>query len=320
MIKTSVIIPGYNGENYIAECMDALVNQSRKDFDVIVVDNASTDSSPEIIKSYSDRLQIKIIQNDENKGFAKAVNQGIQASCADYVILLNNDTHAGRHFVEKLVDAMEEDEMVFSAQALMLRYDDRTLTDSAGDYFCALGVAFSMGKDRPAKTFTEKKEIFSACGGAAIYRKKLFDEIGYFDEEFFAYLEDVDMGYRARLHGYKNIMVPAAKVLHIGSATSGSRHNEFKVKLAARNSVFLMYKNFAPWQWAVNFLPVIAGMFIKTMYFCRKKLAGAYLKGLLEGFLNCRKLHRTSGVKSPEYSKTEKELFVNILRICGVVK
>ena len=75
MIKTSVIIPGYNGENYIAECMDALVNQSRKDFDVIVVDNASTDSSPEIIKSYSDRLQIKIIQNDENKGFAKAVNQ-----------------------------------------------------------------------------------------------------------------------------------------------------------------------------------------------------------------------------------------------------
>lgn len=270
MKKVTIVIPNYNGEKYIDECFSALTKQSYKDFDVILADNGSEDNSISKACQYKDKLDLNIKKLNCNYGFAKAVNEGIRQSQAEYVILLNNDTHAGRHFVENLLKAIEMEKDVFAAQALMLQYNSPELVDSAGDYFCALGVAFSAGKDKKASLYKKKKDIFSACAGAAIYRRKIFEEIGYFEEEFFAYLEDVDICYRAKLFGYRNIFVPDAKVLHVGSASSGSRYNEFKVSLAARNSMLLMYKNFAPWQWAVNFIPVLAGITIKAVFLLKR--------------------------------------------------
>ena len=184
MKKVTIVIPTYNGEKYIDECFSALTKQSYKDFDVILADNGSEDNSISKACRYKDKLDLKIKKLNCNYGFAKAVNEGIRQSQAEYVILLNNDTHAGRHFVENLLKAIEMEKDVFAAQALMLQYNSPELVDSAGDYFCALGVAFSAGKDKKASLYKKKKDIFSACAGAAIYRRKIFEEIGYFEEEF----------------------------------------------------------------------------------------------------------------------------------------
>ncbi len=319
MKKVSVIIPNYNGEKYIAKCLNGLKHQDYRDFDVIIVDNCSEDGSLAVIDANSMGLDIRVITLDNNYGFARAVNEGIKASDGEFVILLNNDAYAGRRFVSSLLERITADEDIFSAQAMMLQYNNRKLIDSAGDYFCALGWGFARGRDCMAKNFTEECDVFSACAGAAIYRKKIFSRIGYFDEAFFAYLEDVDLGYRARIHGFRNVYAPKAKVLHVGSGSSGSRHNAFKVSLSSRNGILLMYKNFAPWQKAVNFLPVTAGILIKTAYFAKKGFAREYIKGVVSAFSKIKDVKPVESM--PELSvnqrKIQRELYRNIVRRLG---
>ncbi len=320
MYKASIIIPNYNGSAFIDGCMTALKRQTEKNFEIIMADNGSEDDSISIFEKYRD-MNIRCIKLDKNYGFSKAVNEGIKAAEADYVILLNNDTIPGKHFVEALTEAIEEDENIFSAQAHMLQLSDKKNTDSAGDFFCALGWGFSRGKDEPASKYTEKTDIFSSCAGAAIYRKNIFDKIGYFDENFFAYLEDMDIGYRAVLFGYRNVFVPEAKVLHAGSASSGSRYNEFKVRLSARNSMLVMYKNFAMWQFAINLPFVMAGIIIKSVFFAKKKLFKAYITGILSALPKAFSVKRTvTGDASPDYAGIQRRLFKNILIRTGVVR
>ncbi len=319
MNKITIVIPNYNGEKYIPQCLKALDRQEMKDFKVIIVDNGSDDNSVATAKSCPHSFAMDIIELNSNYGFSKAVNQGIMASESEYVILLNNDTSVERHFTQELVARLEGQEDIFSAQALMLNYSDRRLVDSAGDWLCVLGWAFSRGKDKKASGYDRECDIFSSCAGAAIYRRSVFDEIGLFDEDFFAYLEDVDIGYRARLYGYRNVYAPKAKVLHVGSGASGSRHNAFKVSLSARNSILVMYKNFAVWQMIINFLPVMAGIAVKTVFFAKKRLAGEYIKGIVSAISKAREVER---VKVPEgkggnYAVMEKELLVNALRRIG---
>ena len=316
MKKVSVIIPNYNGEKYILGCINSLKRQTFRDFDVIFVDNASEDNSLQMTRENAKPLDIQYIVNNANYGFAKAVNMGIKASKGEYVILLNNDTKVGKHFVEELVTAIESDENIFSAQALILQYNNRNRIDTAGDFYCAIGYEFSQGKDRPAGEYSEMGQIFSSCAGAAIYRKKIFERIGYFDEDFFAYLEDVDIGYRAKLYGYDNVIAPKAKVLHIGSATSGSKYNEFKVSLAARNNIFLMYKNFAPWQLALNCIPVACGIAVKAAFFAEKGLLGAYAKGIYSGITNYEKIKRVR-YKNARYVSVQKDLYKYTLKRLG---
>lgn len=311
MSRVSVVIPNYNGIKYMDTCMKCLEAQNYKDFDVIVVDNASEDGSQDIPLKYSDSLSVTVVKFMENLGFSAAVNEGILKSKAEYVFLLNNDAYAGKHCIEELVSKMDSDDTIFSAQALMLQYRDKNLVDSAGDYFSAMGWAFSAGKDKSAEMYVEDKEVFSCCAGAAIYRKKVFEQIGMFDENFFAYLEDVDIGYRARLHGYRNVLVTKARVLHVGSGASGSRHNAFKVKLSVRNSFLVMYKNFATWQRVVNMPLVGIGILIKTLFFARKGLYKAYNEGLKEYRIMKKKVSRTKAVNSKIYPGIERELFCN---------
>jgi GT2 family glycosyltransferase len=166
---------------------------------------------------------------------------------------------------------------------------DPELIDSAGDMYCCLGWAFARGKDRPSSEYDKKAEIFSACAGAAIYRRSVFDEIGYFDEEHFAYLEDVDIGYRARINGYRNFYEPSASVYHAGSGISGSRYNRFKIDLSSRNNVYVAYKNMPLLQLVLN-LPFLAvGTFVKTLFFAGKGEGLTYIRGLGKGLMLCVK-------------------------------
>lgn len=281
-IRSSVVIPNYNGIEYIEKCLRTLEGEPAH---IIVVDNGSTDGSRQIVQEKFP--QIELICLEKNYGFCKAVNEGIARSKTTYVILLNNDTEVQPGFVRALEQPLEQHPEVFSGAAQMRSLHSPELIDDAGDYYCALGWAFAYGKDKPIQNYQEKRRVFAACGGAAIYRRKVFDEIDCMDENHFAYLEDIDLGYRARIHGYNNLYIPGAVVYHAGSGASGSRYNSFKVALTSKNSIYLIYKNMPPAQIVLNLPFLLAGFAVKTVFFIRKGLGRTYLKGLFRGIALC---------------------------------
>jgi GT2 family glycosyltransferase len=242
MSKVSVIIPNYNGIEFLETCFKS-INIQKNIKEVIVVDNGSHDRSIEFIKS--NYPQFILIKNKTNLGFAKAINQGIAAASGEYVFLLNNDMELEKNCISNLLKCIENDQ-TFSASSKMIQYYERNKIDDAGDEYSLLGWTKRVGYGKSQEKYNQKRNIFSACAGASIYKKSILDKIGYFDENFFAYMEDVDIGYRARIHGFQNIYCPEALVYHVGSGTSGSRYNEFKIKLAARNNIYVPYKNM-PW-------------------------------------------------------------------------
>lgn len=283
MKEITVVIPNYNGMKYLPDCIRALENQEAgtPDFTVLVVDNGSTDGSVEYLKEQGRTTETIFLS--ENTGFCHAVNVGIEAAETPYIILLNNDTRVYPVFVKKLYEAIRKDRRIFSVSAKMLMWDKPELVDDAGDRYCVLGWAYSRGKGKAAVDYNEPVEVFSACGGAAIYRRSVFAEIGLFDEEHFAYMEDLDMGYRARIYGYRNTYEPGAQVLHFGSASTGSRYNERKTELASANNIYVIFKNMPFLQLLLNMPFLLPGFFIKFLFFCRKRMGMLYLKGLAQG-------------------------------------
>ena len=276
--QVSIVIPNYNGMAFMEACMQAVLRDAPK-AELIVVDNASKDGSLEYTREHFP--EVRVLAMDQNYGFARAVNEGIRAATRPYVILLNNDTEVEPGFTDALVGALEADVRAFSAQAKLIQLQDPLKLDDAGNFYCALGWAFARGKDKPSADYEEQDEVFAACAGAAVYRKALFEEIGYFDEAHFAYLEDIDIGWRARIFGYRNLYVPKARVLHAGSGTSGSRYNEFKVTLSSRNNIWIIYKNMPLLQLVLNLPFLLVGFGAKQLFFCKKKLGGTYARGIM---------------------------------------
>lgn len=321
MEEITIVIPNYNGKKYLPECLTALREQAAGTpaFRIIVVDNGSTDGSVELLTGAYSETECIFLQ--ENTGFCHAVNLGIRAAESPYVILLNNDTKVKPAFVKSLYEAITRDEKIFSVSSKMLMWDKPELIDDAGDRYCALGWAYSRGKGKNNTCYNEAKEIFAACAGAAIYRRSVFEEIGLFDELHFAYLEDIDIGYRAKIYGYRNYYEPAAEVLHYGSASTGSRYNEWKTKHASANSIYLVAKNMPFFQCLLNLPFLLAGFFMKFLFFCRKKMGKIYLKGLWTGL---RRSFTTAGrsAKVPfcwkhlgNYISIQLQLYVNCVRI-----
>lgn len=310
-MDVTIIIPNYNGKHFMKPCLDSLKNQTLPDFKILVVDNASTDDSlPYMKEHYPD---IEVISLNKNYGFSRAVNEGIRHSHTPYVILLNNDTTVDSHYVEEMLRAIRKSPLIFSVSSKMIQMYHPELIDSAGDLYTVIGWGICRGSGRPVTNYTEPSTIFTACAGAAIYRRSAFDKIGYFDESHFAYLEDIDVGYRAKIYGYQNIYCPTALVYHVGSGTSGSKYNTFKVKLSARNSVYLNYKNMPLFQLVLNFLPLMFGYCIKYLFFCRIGFGEDYRKGLIEGFTSLKTQKKVPFYFRylPYYCYIEIELIIN---------
>lgn len=286
---TTVIIPNYNGLKFMDECIGALKAQTYRNFKILVVDNGSSDGSVEWLNEH----RIETVFLSENMGFSGAVNIGIKASDTPYVLLLNNDTRVDEYFVAEMVRAVSCSRKVFSVSSRMIQMYHPEIMDDAGDMYSLLGWAYQRGVGQDVKRYRKPCRVFSACAGAAIYRREVFEQIGYFDEMHFAYLEDIDVGYRAKIAGYDNIYCPQAVVYHVGSGTSGSKYNSFKVKLAARNNVYLNYKNMPCLQLLINAVPIAAGTFLKYLFFRKLGYEKDYLEGLKEGLKTahtCRKV------------------------------
>lgn len=310
-MKTTVIIPNYNGLLFLKPCLESLDKQTKKDFKILVIDNGSTDGSVEWLKQHN----ITSVLLPQNIGFSGAVNIGIKKATTPYVILLNNDTKADSQYIEELEKAMDSSENVFSISSKMLQMQNKELIDDAGDMYSLMGWAFQRGVGRSKRFYNKSYNIFSACAGAAIYRREIFDVIGYFDESHFAYLEDIDVGYRAKLYGYKNMYWPKAIVYHVGSGTSGSKYNSFKVKLTSRNNVYLNYKNMRLWQLLLNSPFLLMGLLVKYLFFLKMGFGKDYISGIVEALNTLKKCKRVSNFKG----RFKQEIIIQIELIIGTL-
>ena len=313
-MEVSVVIPNFNGIAFLDSVLASLEGQTLNNFEVILVDNGSTDGSCSFVTA--NYPWVHLIELSENFGFCGAVNAGIRAAKAPYVLLLNNDTEVKEDFVEEMLAAIRRHKNAFSCGARMVQYHDRDKLDDVGNYYCALGWSFARGRGKDIHAYETEDRIFSACAGAAIYRKKILEKIGCFDEEHFAYLEDTDIGYRARIYGYENWYAPKAIVYHVGSGTSGSRYNQFKTRYSSRNNIYLIYKNMPLLQINLNLPFLVAGFLVKFLFFAVKGMGKEYAAGIKNGFSISMKNKKVPFRMKhlPNYCKIQLELWINIVR------
>lgn len=310
----SVVIPNYNGMQYVKRCLDSLEKQTLTSREIIFVDNGSTDGSREYVQQNYPSVRLEALP--ENTGFCGAVNVGIRLSAGEYVVLCNNDTEAEPDFLEQLYLGIKDKKKAFSGAAMMIRFHERDKIDDAGNFYNALGWAFARGKGKPVVNYEKECKIFSSCGGAAIYRKDLLEKLGGFDEEHFAYLEDTDLGYRAQINGYENWYLPKARIYHVGSGTTGSRYNLFKIRYSSRNNIYMLRKNMPMLQILLNLPFLVLGFFIKLLFFASKGYGREYAAGIKNGFtisLKEKKV-RYRGENLVHYCHIQIQLWINIIR------
>jgi len=239
----SVIIPNWNGKHFLAECIDSLKEQTFRDFETILVDNGSTDGSVEFAeKRYGDF--IRIIQNKKNLGFTGGNNVGIKAAKGRYIVLLNNDTWAAPTWLEELVKTTYLDRPIGMWASKVYSYYKRNQIEAVGELIYWDGLSRSRGQyEQEQGQYEEMGEIFFPPGCGGMYRKVVFEEIGLFDEDFFAYGDDAEIGIRARLAGWKCVYVPKAVLYHKNSGSTG-QYSPFKAFYVERNRFWITIKYF----------------------------------------------------------------------------
>lgn len=319
-MKASVIIPNLNGAGWLKDSIDSIYTQTVTDFELIVIDNGSEDESLDIARCYKKNNNYTLIENNKNTGFSYAVNQGIKIAQGEYVVLFNNDAFAEADFLKNLIKTAEEKPKVFAVQSLMIRHFERDLADDAGDYVTLFGFACKRGDGMYAKRYTKTQRIFSACGGASLYKKSVLDEIGFFDETFFAYFEDVDISWRANSLGYKNYICPDAKCYHICGATTGAvRYNNFKSIQSGRNSLLLPYKNMPFLMLLINLPALLLGYLLKIAVFSLRGFPKYFVQGTKEAFKTFKiiKKPKFKFKNLPNYILIEAWLFIDCFRYFG---
>lgn len=255
MPHVTVIIPNWNGQRLLEACLSSVASQTFSDYRVLLVDNGSSDGSAEYVRE--EFPWVEVVSNPKNMGFAAAVNRAIEESDSAYVCTLNNDVWLEARWLEEMTGAAAGDSGVgmVASKILLVAAPDRL--DCAGIGVDKAGFAWNALRGRsdvPGETDTS--EVFGPCAAAALYRRDMLEEIGLFDVDFFAFLEDADLAWRARLAGWRCLYAPAARAYHVHSATAG-QGSAFKAHLLARNRIWMVLKNY-PWPQLLMALPLIA--------------------------------------------------------------
>jgi hypothetical protein len=281
MTRISVIIVNYNGKDLITNCLKSLEDQSFKNFEIIIIDNGFIDGSLNEIKKYLDRSSIapfiKLISLNKNAGFGGGNLEGLKHACGEYIALLNNDAEPDGRWLEELVKAMDNDPNVGICASKLIVYGSNIL-DSAGDAFSTSLKGFKRGEGEKAFLYNKREYIFGACAAAALYRRRMIEEVDFLDKEFFLIHEDTDLNFRAQLYGWKVLYVPTALVYHKVRSSIG-KMSPMAVYYTLRNSEFVKIKNI-PLSLFLRCLPVfILGMVSEFLYFAVKhKRPALYFK------------------------------------------
>ncbi len=270
----SIVIVTWNGKAHLDACLTAVAAQDAN-AETILVDNASTDGTAEYVR---ERFPwVRILTLATNLGFAGGNNAGARVAAGRYLAFLNNDTVAEKTWVRTLLGGLDEAGGTLLATSRIVYMHDPGIIDSAGDGMTRAGGAFKRFHGRPTAVADESGEVFGACGAAFVIARRLFDELGGFDEDFFASHEDVDLSYRARLRGYRCRYVAGAVVRHRGSATLG-RVSPFAVFQGQRNLEWVYFKN-TPASLLVRTLPNhIVYDLAAAAHFTRLGLLGTFLR------------------------------------------
>ncbi|NJK80331.1 MAG: glycosyltransferase family 2 protein [Chloroflexaceae bacterium] len=281
-VPIDIIIPTYNGLALLAPCLDALRAQTHQDFRVTVVDDGSTDDTLSMLaRCYP---EVNIVALPQNRGLATAVNAALRATAAPIVVLLNNDTEAHPHWLERLVGALERYPAYDFAASKLLLYDRRDRIHSTGDYYRPNGVPDSRGVwQYDHGQYDALSEVFGPCAAAAAYRRSVLDALAVdgniLDEDLVMYCEDVDLNIRARLHGYRTLYVPDAIVYHRLSATGGGTLASY---YCGRNFALVWLKNMPRadlrQSW-LQFATAQLGFVVHSLWHIREPAARARLRG-----------------------------------------
>ncbi len=266
MPQVSVIIPNWNRRDLLRACLRALYAQTFQDFEAIVVDNGSTDWSAEM--ALAEFPAVVLIRNAENRGFCAAVNQGIRQARGRYVALLNNDAEADPRWLEELLRGAAQAQDVGMCASKILFFDHRGVIDKVGHLIYPDGQNRGRGcGERDQGQYDRLEEVLLPDGCAALYDRRVFETAGLFDEDFFAYGDDAEMGLRARLAGWRCLYVPGAVVYHHHASTLG-RFSADRLVLVERNRVWLAAKLF-PWR-----------LLLLNPFYCVARLAANAWAGL----------------------------------------
>jgi GT2 family glycosyltransferase len=276
-----LIIPNWNGEQHLRECLDSVKEQTLQPRQTILVDNGSTDGSLTLVAT--EYAWVTVLGLPTNVGFARAVNQGIRASTCAYIALLNNDTQLDPDWLATLVDTLRDHPELGMAGSKTLNFYQRNIIDGAGDALTRGGSPFTRGMGEPDDgRYNRREYVFGVCAGAALYRRVVFDRIGLFDEDFVSYYEDQDLAFRAQMMGFRSMYVPEAICYHKRGAT-GNLIPMYPLRMQERNLTAFYVKNF-PWQVLLVKLPLIVGSRVRRLYRSfREGAAKPTIQGFLEG-------------------------------------
>lgn len=260
--NVSVVILNWNGRDLLKLCLSSLKNQVFRDFEVVIVDNGSSDGSVEFVEENYPKAGL--IKNDRNLGFARAANQGIRATKGDLVFLLNNDTELDKNCLLELSKAISKYKDFDMFAPKVLSFYERKVINSAGVGLYKDGTAYQIGiGENNSEKFDKGKEVFGITAGAGLYHREVFDRVGLFDERFGSYFEDVDLAFRARLAGLRSIYIPSAVVYHVHKATS-DRIPRKRSYYEFRNPLLVLIKNM-PIRLFLKYLSYIMNRYVRAL-------------------------------------------------------
>lgn len=281
--RVAIVVPNWNGKKFIGRCLESLKKQSTS-ANIVVADNGSSDGSVEYIKANFPKVYV--LELDKNYGFAGGVNRGIEHAIsqkADFVALFNNDAVADKDWLKRLLNSADNKNIGIVTGKLMR--SDKKHIDSTGEFYSIWGLPFPRGRNEVDRgQYDEPGEVFAASGGASLYRVKMLKQIGLFDEDFFAYFEDVDISFRAQLAGWKIMYTPGAIAYHRVGATS-SKLGSFTRYHSVKNFILLYKKNMPGilfWKYKPLFFIQLVRMKLGSI---RDVQFGAFLKGFFGALL-----------------------------------
>jgi GT2 family glycosyltransferase len=284
-VEASVIVINYNGLEHLSVCLGSLSTQTHRSYEIILVDNGSTDGSEAYVRSAFPA--VRVVRLDRNVGFCGGNNVGFLVARGSFVALLNNDTEVEPQWLEALCMAMNSDPMVGLCASRMIRFSDRGVIDNAGDLLTPAGCAVERGRGQAnGPRFSETCEVFGACAGAALYRRSMLDDIGLLDEHLFLTYEDLDLSFRARLAGYRCLYVGSATMYHKVRGTMNSFPAQ-QVFQSQRNIEWVWMKNMPGWLMFKYFHHRVFYWFGSAAFFIRQGHGLTFAKAKVAALAGC---------------------------------
>lgn len=290
MVQFSVLIVNFNSGDRLSKAISALDAQTFRDFELLVFDNGSTDGSAVKAEKLATELGLpaKFVLHDENIGFAAANNRVAEKATGEWLAFLNPDAYPYRDWLERMLEAFQRFPFADAFGSTQIDATDTDYLDGAGDVYHVLGIPYRGGFGSTVASIPETGECFSPCGAAALYRRKAFETLGGFDERFFCYSEDVDLGFRLRLGGGSCIQVNNARVFHEGSGVTG-RHSDFTVYHGNRNRIWVAFKN-TP---GLIYWPMLPVQVLVNLYLVARAysfgIGKPYLRAVIDGYAGLSK-------------------------------